>query len=94
MLRGMFFMTSNQISIFLAMTENLSFSKTAEEFFITQPTVSRQISMLEEEWGVRLFDRNKRHVSITKAGTLMAEICRENRKKLESGLNRARKYKK
>ncbi len=87
-------MTSNQISIFLAMTENLSFSKTAEEFYITQPTVSRQISMLEEEWGVRLFDRNKRHVSITKAGLLMADICKENRKKMENGLNRARKYKK
>ena len=87
-------MTSNQISIFLAMTENLSFSKTAEDFFITQPTVSRQISMLEEEWGVRLFDRNKRHVKITKAGTLMAQVCRENRKKLDSSLNRARKYKK
>ena len=87
-------MTSNQISIFLAMTENLSFSKTAEDFYITQPTVSRQISMLEEEWGVRLFDRNKRHVSITKAGILMAGICKENRKKLDSGLSRARKYKK
>lgn len=87
-------MTSNQISIFLAMTENLSFSKTAEEFYITQPTVSRQISMLEEEWGIRLFDRNKRHVSLTKAGALMAEICKENRKKMDSGLNRARKYKK
>lgn len=87
-------MTSNQVRIFLAMTENLSFSKTAEEFFITQPTVSRQISMLEEEWGVMLFERNKRHVSITKAGVLMAEICKENIKKMESALSRAKKYKK
>ena len=77
-------MTSNQISIFLAMTENLSFSKTAEEFYITQPTVSRQISMLEEEWGIRLFERNKRHVSITKAGQLMAEEIEKTRRRVNA----------
>ncbi len=87
-------MTTVQMNMFLELTKNLSFSKTAEMFFTTQPTVSRQIGMLEEEWGVILFERNRRTVKTTKAGLLMAEICAENKKALEKGLKQAKRYKK
>ena len=87
-------MTSVQLSMFIELTKNLSFSKTAEIFYTTQPTVSRQIGMLEEEWGVKLFDRNRRTVKVTKAGLLLADICTENKKALEKGLKQAKRYKK
>ncbi len=87
-------MTSVQLSMFIELTKNLSFSKTAEIFYTTQPTVSRQIGMLEEEWGVKLFDRNRRTVKVTRAGLLLADICAENKKALEKGLKQAKRYKK
>ena len=76
-------MTSLQIGIFLAVAETLSFSKTAEIFFTTQPTVSRQIKMLEDEWGIMLFDRNRREVHLTDEGLAMAKVCEKNRKALQ-----------
>lgn len=84
-------MTKNQIEIFLSMTETLSFSKTAEVFFVTQPTVSRQISMLEEEWGVCLFDRNRRNVKTSKAGEFMAKVCKDMLREMDEAVQEAQK---
>ena len=86
-------MTDTQIKIFMELTKSLSFSKTAETFFTTQPTISRQIRMLEEEWDLRLFDRNKRQVKITKAGKVMAEFFGDHDEGLKKALQKARRYK-
>lgn len=66
------------LKYFLAVAKNESFSKAAEELFITQPTLSRQIMELEEELGVLLFhrksnttkteDTSKKSVGITAKG--------------------------
>lgn len=61
-------MNSQQISFFLSICENGSFSKTASDCYVTQPTVSNQISALERELGVVLFERGKRSVRLTQAG--------------------------
>ena len=50
-------MTSNQISCFLSAARNLNFTVAAEECYITQPALSRSISSLEEDLGVKLFER-------------------------------------
>ncbi len=84
-------MTSTQIGIFLAVAETLSFSKTAEIFFTTQPTVSRQIQMLEEEWGILLFKRNRREVHLTEEGKIMAKVCEKNRRALQIALDNIKK---
>ncbi len=86
-------MTKNQIEIFLSMTETLSFSKTAELFFVTQPTVSRQISMLEDEWGICLFERNRRNVKTSKAGIKMAEVCRNCLDQIENAVKESKDLK-
>ncbi len=64
-------MTINQIRYFLALAERLNFRVVAESFFITQPTLSRQIANLEEEVGVPLFTRDHQHVELTRAGEVM-----------------------
>ena len=46
----------------------LSFSRAAEELFVTQAAISRQIRELETELGTRLFTRLHRRVSLTEAG--------------------------
>lgn len=56
------------IEHFLKLAETLNFRKTAEEIYIAQPALSRQIMALEEALGVVLFDRNKRNVVLTTAG--------------------------
>ena len=56
---------------FEAVARRLSFRAAAEELFLTQPAVSRQIRSLEEELGTALFSRGTRHVELTHAGVAL-----------------------
>lgn len=51
----------------------MSFSKAAQNLFMTQPTVTHQIAALEEEIGFQLFNRGYRSISLTPAGLHFAE---------------------
>ena len=55
------------------MAEQLNFTKAAQDCHIAQTAMSRQISMLEEELGCRLFDRDNRTVSLTPSGRAFYE---------------------
>lgn len=61
-------MTTSQMAYFVAMVEKLSFTAVAEMFYVTQPTLSRQIMNLEAELGTRLFLRKSNTVTVTPAG--------------------------
>ncbi|MGS2765170.1 LysR family transcriptional regulator [Sinomicrobium sp. M5D2P9] len=62
-------MTIPQLENFLVLTETLNFRKACEHIYIAQPALSRQIQQLEEEIGVQLFDRTKKQIKLTSAGT-------------------------
>ena len=61
-------MDMQQLRIFLSISRTLNFTRTAEEFFMSQPTVSNRIRALEEELGTPLIKRSSHHVSLTEAG--------------------------
>ena len=64
-------MTIQDITCFLKLAETLNYTKTAEELFISQPAVTRHINSLEDELGVKLFDRSvKRNITLTEAGKI------------------------
>jgi DNA-binding transcriptional LysR family regulator len=63
-------MTLKQLEVFVAVAETLSFSKGAEKTCITQSTASQHIQGLEEELGIRLFDRGRGGALLTEAGKL------------------------
>lgn len=69
-------MNSHQINCFLTVAQYLSFSRAAEELFLAQSTVSRSVAQLEEEWGVSLFFRSGKSISLTQEGEEYVQLCR------------------
>lgn len=69
---------------FLSVAQTLNFTKTANEKFVSQPAVSRQIASLEEELGVTLFKRESKGLSLTGAGTIIANYFETHRNNLAS----------
>lgn len=65
------------LKYFLSVAKNENISKAAEELHLTQPTLSRQLSELEEELGVKLFVRGKRRTTLTEDGLFLKERARE-----------------
>ena len=70
-------MEIRQIQYFLSIVETSSFSAAADEFYISQSSLSKRIIALEEELEVVLFDRSKRKVSLTNAGEAFLEHARK-----------------
>lgn len=62
-------MDTRQLEYFVAVARTSSFSRAAQEQFVTQTTVSYHISLLEKELGVKLLERDSKTVSLTPAGT-------------------------
>jgi len=66
-------MTLTQLEYVVAVATYKSFVASADKCFVTQPTLSMQIQKLEDELGVKIFDRNKHPIVITDIGELIVE---------------------
>lgn len=76
----------NLISLryFITVAEYSSFTKASERLFVTQPTLSRQISDLEDELGAQLFVRSRHSLVLTAAGRRLLPEAKEIIKKCDS----------
>ncbi len=61
------------LQYFLEVANSNSFSLAANRLFISQPTISKMIKNLEQELGVELFDRSRKHLVLTDAGQIIFE---------------------
>lgn len=70
-------MNLKQIEAFVNVAEKKSFSKTAKELYLTQPTVSAHILSLEKEYGIKLFARTTKEVILTEDGIKLYQYAKQ-----------------
>lgn len=74
------------LGTFLAVAENSSFRKAADQTHLSLPAVSMQIKQLEEQLGVALFQRTTRKVELTQAGEQLMISARKAMAEIDAGL--------
>jgi LysR family glycine cleavage system transcriptional activator len=75
---------------FEAAARNLSFTKAGAELFLTQSAVSRQIQALEDDLGVKLFERRPRALLLTESGQTLYRTAQDALQRLHDGAEKLR----
>ena len=90
-------MTTKQIDYCIELAHTLNFSRAAENMFVSQPTFSYQIRLLEEEIGFTVFERSGKGAAVTPAGAqfvaFLAGMREDLKRAIEQGQNFSAKYK-
>ena len=89
-------MTTKQIDYCIELAHTLNFSRAAENLFVSQPTFSYQIRLLEEEIGFAIFERSGKGAALTPAGaqfvTFLTGMREDLKRAIEQGQNFSAKY--
>ena len=90
-------MTTKQIDYCIELAHTLNFSRAAENQFVSQPTLTYQIKLLEEEVGFTIFERSGKGASLTPAGAqfvgFLTNMREDLKRAIEQGQNFSAKYK-
>ena len=90
-------MTTKQIDYCIEVARTLNFSRAADNLFVSQPTFSYQIRLLEEEVGFTIFERNGKEATLTPAGaqfvSFLTSMREDLKRAIEQGQNFGAKYK-
>ena len=89
-------MTTKQIDCCIELAHTLNFSRAAENMFVSQPTLTYQIKLLEEEIGFPIFERSGKGAALTPAGaqfvSFLAGMREELKRAIEQGQNFSATY--
>ena len=89
-------MTTKQIDYCIELAHTLNFSRAADNMFVSQPTFSYQIRLLEEEIGFTVFERSGKGAALTPAGaqfvSFLAGMRQDLKRAIEQGQNFSAKY--
>lgn len=83
-------MDFKRLKYFIAVAEELHFGRAAARLEMAQPPLSRQIAALEDQLGVKLFDRARNQVRLTDAGAVLLDRAREILADLDSAYRETR----
>lgn len=83
-------MNLNQLKYFVAVAEYRSFTKAAEQYFLTQTAITQQIQKLEDTVGVQLIDRKTRPISLTPMGQVWLREARDILTRMDTAVQRTR----
>ena len=90
-------MTTKQIDYCIEVARTLNFSRAADNLFVSQPTFSYQIKLLEEEVGFTIFERTGKGAALTPAGaqfvSFLTSMREDLKRAIEQGQNFSAKYK-
>ena len=90
-------MTTKQVDYCIELAHTLNFSRAAENQFVSQPTLTYQIKLLEEEVGFAIFERSGKGASLTPAGAqfvgFLTNMREDLKRAIEQGQNFSAKYK-
>ncbi len=70
-------MDLNLFKTFITVVRHQSISRASEEIFLTQPAVTKQIKILEQEYNIKLFERRHNALQLTEDGTLLLEYAHQ-----------------
>lgn len=84
--------TLRQLQYAIAIAETLSFRKASERCHVSQPSLSTQLAQMEATLGVRLFERDRRRVLVTAAGSEFIERARRILRETDDLVDMARRY--
>lgn len=85
--------TMNQMMVFFKVAETNGFSSAAMELFVSQSTVSKIISKLEQELGIMLFERTTRTLKLTEEGMLLYRSWKPQIENMSQVFNKAKHLK-
>ena len=84
-------MTTNQLKYFITAAECLNFTEAAKQHYISQTAITQHMQALEEDLEVKLFDRQKRKVSLTPAGQVFLTEARMILERNQAAITSTRK---
>ena len=82
-------MNINQLKYFVAVAEHRSFTKAANQYYLSQTAITQQVRALEATLEVQLFDRNSRPISLTPAGTVFLTEAKAILERMNTAISRA-----
>ena len=80
-------MELRQLNYFIAISDAKSFTRAAEKLYVSQPALTGQINALENELGMKLFDRTNKSVQLTPAGEVFYKHATQVLSEVENTLS-------